>query len=83
MGYRSFLRGNLLAAWRRTIRHHYQRQQINSEHGLQVFFCAALLSEFRAAGDHRRARIRLTRRNQGVTARCTCQSADLGFQPRN
>jgi hypothetical protein len=44
----------LYAAWKGTIRAHYQRQQINSERGLQVFFCAALLSEFDAADLQRR-----------------------------
>jgi hypothetical protein len=83
MGYRSFLRGNLLAAWRRTIRHHYQRQQINSEHGLQVFFCAALLSEFRAAGDHRRAPSGSHVASEASQLGAPAKSADLGFQPRN
>ncbi len=54
MGRRSLLRRHLYAAWERTIRDHYQRQQINSERGLQVFFCAALLSEFHAAKVQRR-----------------------------
>ncbi len=54
MGHRSVLRQNLYAAWKETIRGHYQRQQINSERGLQVFFCAALLSEFDAADLQRR-----------------------------
>jgi hypothetical protein len=44
----------LYRAWKKTIRDHYQLQQINSERGLQVFFCAALLKEFDKAGVRRR-----------------------------
>ena len=40
------LRAQLKRAWRVTIAE-YQQQLINSEHGLQVYFCAALHEEFK------------------------------------
>jgi len=44
----------LYSAWKETIESHYQAQEINSERGLQVFFCSALLSSFEGAGLRRR-----------------------------
>lgn len=43
---RSLLRSQLKRAWKTTIEQHYNHQLINSEHGLQAYFCAELLSEF-------------------------------------
>lgn len=40
------LRAQLKRAWTYTIEHEYAEQMINSEHGLQVCFCAALHAEF-------------------------------------
>ncbi len=44
---RNPLRGQLEKAWRSTINKNYREQLINSEHGLQIYFCAALLKEFK------------------------------------
>ena len=54
MARRNLLRRQLLIAWRETIRKFYQGQQINSERGLQVFFCQALMSQFDEANVRRR-----------------------------
>lgn len=43
---RSTLRSQLKRAWERTINHRYNDQLINSEHGLQSYFCIELLREF-------------------------------------
>lgn len=43
---RSTLRSQLKRAWRSTIEQHYNEQLINSEHGLQAYFCVELLQEF-------------------------------------
>jgi len=43
---RSLLRRQLIAAWKQTIDTRYSNQLINSERGLQCYFCAALLQEF-------------------------------------
>lgn len=47
-------RRHLFEAWRQTIEVQYQGQLINSERGLQVYFCAALLRVFDAAKIKRR-----------------------------
>ena len=44
---RNLLRTQLLKAWRTTIDVQYKKQLINSERGLQVYFCSALLDIFR------------------------------------
>jgi hypothetical protein len=54
MSRRLLLRRQLHAAWRRTIEGPYARAELNSERGLQVFFCHHLLEEFHAAGVERR-----------------------------
>ena len=46
---RSLLRGQIRRAWRRTINSGYSERLVNSERGLQVHFCIALLEEFRAS----------------------------------
>ncbi len=51
---RNPLKQQLANAWTTTIRTHYDQQQINSEHGLQVYYCAALLKEF---GDDQNRRL--------------------------
>ena len=43
---RSTLRSQLKRAWETTIEQHYDHQLINSEHGLQAYFCVELLQEF-------------------------------------
>ena len=45
MTQRNLLRTQLTDAWKETI-DIYQKQLINSEHGLQVYFCSALLRAF-------------------------------------
>ncbi len=47
------LRRQLYESWVDTIRGYYDRQQINSERGLQVFFCASLLAKWAALGSTR------------------------------
>jgi hypothetical protein len=54
MQQRNLLRKQLSEAWRKTIEVQYQGQRINSEHGLQVYFCAALLGIFQKANIRRR-----------------------------
>ena len=54
MSRRLLLRRQLYLAWKEAIERNYQAQRINSERGLQVFFCAALLSSFDRAGVRRR-----------------------------
>jgi hypothetical protein len=54
MARRNLLKRLLLVAWQQTIRRYYERQQINSERGLQVFFCQSLISQFDAAKVPRR-----------------------------
>ena len=44
---RNSLRAQLARAWERTIINQYNTQLINSERGLQTYFCAALLDEFK------------------------------------
>ena len=44
---RSTLRSQLKEAWKSTIELRYNDQLINSEHGLQAYFCAELLNEFK------------------------------------
>lgn len=51
---RHVLRAQLARAWETTIREKYVGQLINSEHGLQTYFCAALLQEFQASKTARR-----------------------------
>lgn len=43
---RTPLRDQLIRAWHSVIANDYTQQRINSEHGLQVSFCTALLREF-------------------------------------
>ena len=43
---RSLLRRHLSEAWRETICHQYRSGLINSERGLQVYFCSELLKRF-------------------------------------
>lgn len=43
MGNRNPLRGHLIKAWHETLMHAYCEQLINTERGLQVHFCMALL----------------------------------------
>lgn len=54
MNRRSLLREQLIEAWWTTIEHQYRGQLINSERGLQVYFCAALLGAFERKGLKRR-----------------------------
>ena len=54
MGRRNLLRSQLVSAWQQTITETYQNQLINSERGLQVFFCSALLQAFDDAGVKRK-----------------------------
>jgi hypothetical protein len=51
---RRLLRAHLAAAWRQTIEQPYREQLINSERGLQVFFCSALMEAFKEDGVRRR-----------------------------
>lgn len=51
---RILLRSQLKRAWSRTIKGPYCQQLINSERGLQVYLCAALLREFKVAKVMRR-----------------------------
>jgi len=57
MANRSMLKAQLRSAWQHTIEHHYNRQLINSERGLQAFLCAALLDQFEQAGVAQNRRI--------------------------
>ncbi len=57
MANRSMLKAQLRSAWQHTIERHYQRQQINSERGLQAFLCAALLDKFEQGGVAQNRRI--------------------------
>jgi len=54
MSTRALLRSQLRSAWLRTIRGPYSDRLINSERGLQVHFCIALLEEFEASAVRRR-----------------------------
>lgn len=47
MSPRKLLRTQLSKAWQKTIKNQYQKLLINSERGLQVYFCSALLAIFR------------------------------------
>jgi hypothetical protein len=51
---RKLLRKHILNAWRETIEDHYSQRLINSERGLQIYFCAALLHQFAGDGVQRR-----------------------------
>lgn len=44
---RNCLRNQLKQAWKETIVDQYQKQLINSERGLQVYFCSALIKAFK------------------------------------
>ena len=46
MAKRYLLRRQLFTSWKETIENQYRCQQINSERGLQLFFCSALMSKF-------------------------------------
>jgi len=48
------LRRQLATAWRETLEGPYRNQLINSERGLQVHFCQALMKQFEQAGFNRR-----------------------------
>ena len=50
----SLLRSQLLAAWHKTIEGQYAEQLINSERGLQVYFCKHLLDQFEEKQKSRR-----------------------------
>lgn len=65
MAKRYLLRRQLFRSWQETIENQYQYQQINSERGLQVSFCSALMSKFDEKGLNRRLFIepRLRTRN--------------------
>jgi hypothetical protein len=54
MSNRTPLRKQLTSAWQQTLTGPYQSQLINSERGLQVHFCHALMREFEMAGSERR-----------------------------
>lgn len=54
MPQRTCLRTQIECAWRRTIENYYNAQLINSERGLQVYFCAELLGELKEASGPRR-----------------------------
>lgn len=43
---RTLLRTQLSKAWQKTIKSQYKEQLINSERGLQIYFCSALLGIF-------------------------------------
>ena len=51
---RSLLRSQLLRAWHSCIEGEYSDQLINSERGLQIYFCRHLLDEFENSGVERR-----------------------------
>jgi hypothetical protein len=51
---RLLLRSQLATAWRLTIDESYDKQLINSERGLQFWFCTFLRQEFKAAKVNRR-----------------------------
>lgn len=51
---RALLRSQLAAAWQKTIDFEYSEQLINSERGLQIYFCRHLLDEFRRGEVSRR-----------------------------
>ncbi|BAP89113.1 uncharacterized protein E1O_19820 [Burkholderiales bacterium GJ-E10] len=57
MGRRALFHKHLLSAWEKTITLAYGRQLINSERGLQVFFCKFLLDAFDADGVARNRRL--------------------------
>jgi hypothetical protein len=46
MAARALLRRHISSAWRSTIENVYTEQLINSERGLQVYFCSRLLTQF-------------------------------------
>lgn len=46
MARRRLLRDHLTTAWNLTIRQQHEEQFIDSEHGLQMYFCSALLLVF-------------------------------------
>lgn len=50
MSDRNLLRNQLIKAWQSTIDDQYASQLINSERGLQVYFCHALMKEFKEDG---------------------------------
>lgn len=51
---RSPLRSQIQTAWHQTIKEEYNKQLINSERGLQVYFCKRLMDQFQEAGMCRR-----------------------------
>lgn len=51
---RSPLRSQIQMAWRQTIENEYAEQLINSERGLQVYFCKRLMDQFQEGGMRRR-----------------------------
>ena len=67
---RSLLRGQVRRAWRRTINGAYSERLVNSERGLQVHFCIALLKEFRASKVIRRLFVEPTIFFADSTKRC-------------
>lgn len=51
---KTLLRAQLKRAWTEAIQKKYEKQLINSENGLQIYFCAALLAEFEKSNVRRR-----------------------------
>ena len=51
---KTLLRAQLKRAWKNTIENEYAEQLINSENGLQIYFCAALLAQFKTSNVRRR-----------------------------
>lgn len=51
---RHLLRSQLKTAWEFAIRQRYDHQLINSERGLQLYFCEALLNQFKESRVNRR-----------------------------
>lgn len=70
MSTRTPLRKQLSTAWRQTLTGPYQNQLINSERGLQVHFCHALMREFESAGIERRLFIEPTVKLGADGVRC-------------
>jgi hypothetical protein len=70
---RSFLRSHLARAWNKTLKCEYSQQLINSERGLQIYFCRHLLDEFSKAHVSQSRRLfiepRLTRSSKPTVAK--------------
>lgn len=90
---RPLLLKHLKSAWSETIRGAYQQRLINSERGLQVHFCAALLEAFAACGKSRsifvEPHLRLVEKSQSIfpdllicSSRTIIGVVELKYQPR-